>query len=303
VSKKPTLLILAAGLSNRYKLGLKQLDRFGPSGETLLDYAIYDAVEAGFGKVFFVIRNEIKDDFEKQVTVNYRNKIVYDFVSQETDDLPVDFESPVLRIKPWGTGHAVWVARNVITEPFAVINADDFYGKESYRIMAKFLQQQNTISEKYAMAGFNLQNTVSDFGTVSRGICKVQNSNLIDIDERTSIRQSQDGNIVYKTEQGQQYALDPDSIVSMNFWGFYPGFFDRLEQSFKVFLKQNINDLKMEFYLPQCVKEHIKLKNIKVEVLKSPGKWLGITHPDDKPVVKAKLKSYCDAGLYPTPLF
>jgi len=218
--EKPTLLILAAGLSSRYKSGLKQLDSFGPSGESLLDYAIYDAIRAGFCKAVFVIRKKIKDDFARLITLKYANKIEYDFVFQEIDDLPAGFNTPAARQKPWGTGHAVWVARDKIKEAFAVINADDFYGSESYKILATFLVGQSVkVDGKYSMVGFKLQNTLSDYGSVARGICKVQDGYLQDIDERTNI-QKQDGLPIYIDWDGTKKKLDPHAVVSMNFWGF-----------------------------------------------------------------------------------
>ncbi len=301
--KKPTLLILAAGLSSRYKLGLKQLDSFGPSGETLLDYAIFDAINAGFGKAVFVIQKKIKNDFERQLTSKYKNKIDCDFVFQELDDLPAGFKLPNTRKKPWGTGHAVWVAREKVKESFAVINADDFYGSESYKIMAAFLIGQTAdVEGYYSMVGFNLQNTLSDYGSVSRGICKLQDGFLVDIDERTEI-QKLDDFPTYNDENGTLQKLDPLSIVSMNFWGFPADPFSRFEDSFKSFLKQNINNMKSEFYLPGCIKELLKTKNVSVEVLNSASKWIGVTNPDDKEIVKKKLKSFSKTAIYPTPLF
>jgi len=299
--KKLTLLVLAAGLSSRYKIGLKQLDHFGPSGETIMDYAIYDAIEAGFSRVVFVIRNSIKNDFVKQVSSSYSNKIDVDFVSQELNDLPGGFRSPALREKPWGTGQAVWAARNIINEPFAVINADDFYGKESYNIMAEFLQRNNN-SGTYAMIGFILKNTLSEHGYVSRSICQVHDGNLTDIVERSKIGLNHAGEAIYE-QDGIEKSVDANSVVSMNFWGLYPDLFPGFEASFKAFLNENIKDLKSEFYLPYCIKEQVQAKKAVVKVLKSSGKWLGVTNPEDKMSVTEKLKSYSDNGIYPTPLF
>jgi len=301
--KKPSLLVLAAGLSSRYKLGLKQLDTFGPSGETLLDYAIFDAIMAGFGKVIFVIQKEVKDNFEKRVTAKYSNKIDCDFVFQELDDLPTGYKVPSARKKPWGTGHAVWVAREKINEPFAVINADDFYGRESYKIMAAFLKKNTVENEgKYSMIGFNLQNTLSDYGSVARGLCKVNDGYLLDIDEQTNI-QKKNGAPISIDENGAITKLNPSAVVSMNFWGFTADLFPRIEYAFRIFLNQNLDNEKAEIYLPFCIKEQLKMQNISVEVLHSSSKWIGVTYPDDKIFVKNKLKSFRERGVYPTSLF
>lgn len=300
---KPTLLILAAGLSSRYGLGLKQLDTFGPSGETLLDYAIYDAIQAGFGKAVFVIRKKIKDDFEKFVTYKYQNIIDYEFAFQELDDLPEGIKPVAIREKPWGTGHAVWTARNKIKEPFAVINADDFYGRESYKTMASFLTKQTSLYDgKYAMVGFDLRNTLSRHGFVSRGVCEVKEGYLIDIDERSNIHE-QDGLPVYLDENNVLRKIDPKAIASMNLWGFSPDLFFRFENAFKAFLTQNLGNNTAEFYLPQWIKAQIKTQQTTVKVLKTSNQWMGVTNPDDKPVVSEMLKSYTDSGIYPTPLF
>lgn len=300
---KPTLLIMAAGLSSRYKLGLKQMDTFGPSGETLLDYAIYDAIQAGFGKVVFVIRKKIKDDFERLVTSKYNDKIDYEFVFQEMDDLPAGFLPPAAREKPWGTGHAVWVTRNHIKGPFAVINADDFYGCASYTTMVAFLNKQSSgIGGNYSMVGFKLGNTLSEYGSVSRGVCNVQNSQLQDIDERTDIRE-EDGLPVYTDENGSTKKLNSDTLVSMNFWGFTPDLFSRFEDSFKVFLSENLHDIKSEFHLPTWIKNQVTDGSATVEVLPTSSQWIGVTNPDDKPVVKKKLNTFVKNAIYPTPLF
>jgi len=299
----PTLLVMAAGLSSRYKIGLKQMDTFGPSGETLLDYAIYDALQAGFDKAVFVVRKKIKDDFERLITCKYDNKIDYEFVFQELDDLPAGFKPPANREKPWGTGHAVWAARNRIKTPFAVINADDFYGRESYQTMVNFFKNQSSEAKgKYSMVGFNLGNTLSEFGSVSRGICLVQNGSLQEIDEHAGICEK-DGKPVYIDENGSVKKLEADTVVSMNFWGFTPDLFSRFEDSFKTFLTENMRNIKSEFHLPSWIKEQLESQTANVEVLRSSGQWIGVTNPDDKPVVREKLRSFVDAGLYPTPLF
>ncbi len=301
--KKPTLLILAAGLSSRYKLGLKQLDTFGPSGETLLDYAIYDALQAGFGQAIFVIRRNIKDDFEKQVTSKYIGKFNYSFVFQEIDDLPEGAKFNPQREKPWGTGHAVWAARNSINEPFAVINADDFYGREAYKTMAAFLSDKKSGTKgKYAMVGYSLGNTLSEYGSVSRGVCIVKDGCLQNIDERNNIRK-QDGQLFYSDENDSLYKLDSNTVVSMNFWGFSTDLFSKFDQSFKDFIGKNGSDLESEFYLPLWIKEQIQAQRISVAVLHNSSKWVGVTYPGDKSAVIEKIRSWVKEGLYPTPLF
>ncbi len=300
---KPTLLILAAGLSSRYKLGLKQIDKFGPSGEILLDYAIYDAIQAGFGKVVFVIRKSIQSDFEKLITSKYKNKIICDFAFQELDDLPAGFICPGEREKPWGTAHAVWVSKDKIQEPFAVINADDFYGSDSFKNMAKFLSSCSEHDEgNYAMVGYNLKNTLSEHGSVARGICDVRDGTLQGIAERTKIKE-QDGSVVYIDNSEKAHNLDHDSIVSMNFWGFTPDIFNKFENSFRAFLNKNVQNHKSEFYLPGWIDEQIHSNSAKVNVLKSNSQWIGVTYPEDKAIVVEKLKTFADHGTYPLKLF
>lgn len=290
-------------MSSRYKLGLKQIDAFGPSGETLLDYAIYDAIRAGFGKAVFVIRRQMKDDFEKLVTSKYKNKIEYELVFQEVDDVPDIYEKTYSREKPWGTGHAVWAARKRVKEAFAVVNADDFYGSESYKTMAEFLKGiVPGVEGKYSMVGFNLGNTLSDYSSVSRGICTVKDGYLLDIDERTGIHK-QDNLPLYKDEKDLLKQLDPNAVTSMNLWGFSPDLFSRFDDSFGAFLAKNADNINSEFYLPDWIKEQLKKGKTTVKVLSSSSQWLGITSPDDKPVVIEKLKSYVDSGFYPSPLF
>jgi len=300
---KPTLLILAAGLSSRYKLGLKQIDRFGPSGEILLDYAIYDAIKAGFGKVVFVIRRNMKDEFEKIIASKYNDKVDYCFSFQELDDLPVGYSCPEERKKPWGTAHAVWTAREHISEPFAVINADDFYGFDAYNQMAEFLSERFSSGQgKYAMVGYALNNTLSDHGFVSRGVCKITDGFLSDIVERTQIREEQ-GKIVYKDNASQSFSLAHDTAVSMNFWGFTPDIFKKFGNSFRSFLNNNIKDLKSEFFLPDWINEKIHLDEIKVKVISSLLQWIGVTYPEDKPIIISRLNYLAEKGYYPQKLF
>ena len=300
---KPTLLILAAGLSSRYKLGLKQIDRFGPSGEILLDYAVYDAIKAGFGKVVFVIQKSMYEEFEKEVSHKYQKKIKYDFAFQELDDLPDEFICPDGRQKPWGTGHAVWVAENKIQEPFAIINADDYYGPDSFKKMAELLSTYSiNDKEKYAMIGYILNNTLSDYGAVSRGICSIDDYLLQGIVERTKI-QKQNGNIVYIDSSDKTYLLKNETIVSMNFWGFTPDIFSKFEKYFCDFLVKNIQNNKSEFLLPVWINDQIKNGEAHVKVLTSSSQWVGVTYPEDKPEIIKKLKIFIDNGDYPSKLF
>lgn len=299
----PTLLILAAGLSSRYKLGLKQIDNFGPSGEILLDYAVYDAIKAGFGKVVFIIPKSTKEDFEKHVAGKYQDKIKYTFAFQELNDLPAGYICPGGREKPWGTGHAVWVARDQINEPFAAINADDYYGSDSFIKMAQYLSSLSAEDTgKYAMVGYILKNTLSDYGSVARGICEVHNGMLTDIVERTKIRRENDS-IVYFDHSESAVPLADDKVVSMNFWGFTPDIFSKFENSFYNFFNYNRDDPKAEFFLPNWVGEILKNSEASVKVLTSSSQWVGVTYPEDRPRIIKKLKSFVDNGDYPSILF
>jgi len=299
---EPTLLILAAGMASRYG-SMKQIQSFGPGGETIMDYSIYDAIRAGFKKVVFIIRKEFADDFKEIFEPKLAGKVKIDYVFQDLHAYTDGFEVPADRTKPWGTAHAVLCAKEVVKEPFAVINADDFYGRESYKTMASFLTKQTSLYDgKYAMVGFDLRNTLSRHGFVSRGVCEVKEGYLIDIDERSNIHE-QDGLPVYLDENNVLRKIDPKAIASMNLWGFSPDLFFRFENAFKAFLTQNLGNNTAEFYLPQWIKAQIKTQQTTVKVLKTSNQWMGVTNPDDKPVVSEMLKSYTDSGIYPTPLF
>ena len=298
---KPTLLILAAGMGSRYG-GLKQIEPVGPNGETILEYSVYDAIRAGFGKVVFVIRESFSIDFKARFESKLAGKINIEYVYQEIDKLPQGFVLPEGREKPWGTGHAVLMARSVIHEPFAAINADDFYGAEAYKVVADFLSQ-SVQEEKYSMVGYRLNKTLSDFGGVSRGICQTDKNNfLTEITETHKIRQVGD-TIVCESENKETVQLTGDETVSMNFWGFHPSVFANIENQFIDFLKTNIQIPKSEFYIPFVVFEMIKNGKAKVEVLKADSPWFGVTYQEDKPFVIEQIQKLTDQGIYPEKLW
>lgn len=287
----PTLLVLAAGMGSRYG-GLKQIDPVGPSGETVLDYAVYDAIRAGFGRVVFVIRREFKSEFRSGVTEKYAGKIEVDFAFQSVGDLPSGSVQPTEREKPWGTGHAVWCARNAVKGPFAVINADDFYGAASFEGLSSFLASAE--GPQFAMVGFRLSNTLSENGTVSRGICAVAGRRLVSITEVRSIGPDEVGN-------GGRFT--GAEIVSMNFWGFTPALFDGLEAGLRGFLEASGSDPGAEFYLPAAVSALVAAGSATVDVLPSGGSWFGITYKEDRQQVAAAIAALVNQGVYPARLF
>lgn len=299
---KPTLFILAAGMGSRYG-GLKQLDAVGPNGETIMDYSVYDAILAGFGKIVFVIRHSFKDEFEKKIVAKYEDKITVELVYQELDYLPEEFTLNPDREKPWGTNHALLMGESVIKEPFAIINADDFYGRESYEILANQLSSMGDSSKSYCMIGYRLGNTLSDSGTVARGICKIDESNqLIQIDERTAIERK-DGQPSYLDEEGKWITLTDSTPVSMNMWGFTPDYFELSKVEFVKFLEKNKENLKAEFLIPTTIDKLIKEKEISVSLLDTPSKWFGVTYATDKPDVVNKIQKLIVEGTYPEKLF
>lgn len=300
---RPTLVILAAGMGSRYG-GLKQVDPIGPSGETILDYSVYDAIRAGFGKVVFVIRRDIEKDFRKLFIDRFRKHIEIDWVFQETGNLPDGFSAPEGRTKPWGTGHAVLMAAGKVKEPFAVINADDFYGYDAFKTLSDYFgSQEKTGSNNYAMVAYELQNTLSDFGTVSRGVCIAdENGWLKSVTERTQIERIGE-TIVYREPSGNEVQLTDKTPVSMNFWGFTPGFFQHLEEQFIDFMNTNDGNLKSEFYIPSVVDKLIKNGKEKVRVLSNSGQWFGITYREDKPMVISKINELVNAGSSPASLW
>ena len=302
---KPTLFLLAAGMGSRYG-GLKQLDGLGPNGETIMDYSIYDAIKAGFGKLVFVIRKDFEQDFREKIISKYEDHIPCELVFQSIDKLPEGFTCPEGREKPWGTNHAVLMGAPVINEPFAVINCDDFYGRDSYRVMAEFLSNLPEGSKNtYSMIGFRVGNTLSESGTVSRGICGTNENNLLtSVVERTKI-QRMDGEVKYMDDNDEWVATSETTPVSMNFWGFTPDYFTYSEDYFKGFLAdpKNMANLKSEFFIPLLVDKLISEGTATVEVLDTTSKWFGVTYPEDRQSVVDKIQALVDAGEYPAKLF
>lgn len=301
---KPTLLVLAAGMGSRYG-SLKQMDGLGPSGEAIIDYSIYDAVRAGFGKVVFVIRHSFADAFKKIYSKErFGGKIEVEFVYQELDNLPEGYTVPEGREKPWGTNHAVMMAKDVINEPFAVINSDDFYGKESFETMGEYLRSIEGTQGRYSMVGYHLENTLSEFGSVSRGVCELDAEGCLkSVTERTSIQRK--GEEICYTENGEDHPLAADSFVSMNFWGFTPEYFKYSEEAFKGFLDapQTRTNLKAEYYIPYVVDILIKRGDANLKVLNCDAKWFGVTYKEDRPYVVDKINSLIKAGVYPDNLW
>jgi hypothetical protein len=300
---KPTLLIMAAGMGSRYG-GLKQIDSLGPNGEVMLDYAVYDALQAGFGKIVFIIRRDIADAFQEKVVSRYEGKVPVELVYQETDMLPEGFAVPEGRVKPWGTAHAVWCAREAIQEPFAVINADDFYGRDAFRVMADFLSQvPEDQAYAYAMVGYRIGNTLSAHGGVSRGICRQTDEGLlIEAEEHYKIRREGE-KIVFEQPEGKTGELSEDALCSMNFWGFQPSLFEHLGQTFPDFLQARGTEMKSEFVIPNQINGLIESETATVKVLKSEARWFGVTYQADRPEVVARLAEMADQGIYPSPLW
>ncbi len=298
---KPTLFVLAAGMGSRYG-GLKQLDGVGPLGETIMDYSIYDAINAGFGKLVFVIRKWFEADFKEIIVKKYEDKIPVELVYQELDKLPPGFTPHPDRVKPWGTNHAVMMGKGVINEPFAVINADDFYGRESFGVMADYLSKLGDSKNRYCMVGYRVGNTLSESGTVARGVCETdREGNLTGVVERTQVKRV-DGTVSY--QDGDRWvAIDDNTPVSMNLWGFTPDYFDYSDDYFVTFLKENAENLKAEFFIPLLVNHLIVNGKVSVKVLDSTSKWFGVTYADDRPGVVAKLQALVDKGEYPSPLW
>lgn len=300
---KPTLLVLAAGMGSRYG-GLKQMDPVGPHGEWIIDYSVYDALRAGFGKVVFVIRREMYDLFREAVGSRFDGRIEVGYVFQELDALPPGFTVPGGRIKPWGTGHAVLQAREMIQEPFAVINADDFYGKNSHEALGRFLSRiQHPDNPEFAMVGFRLARTLSPHGSVSRGVCAVGSDGMLQkVVERTKIVQTA-GEEIFVRDSGTDEKMTGEEIVSLNHWGFTPALFPALEELFTVFLEKRGMEEKSEFYIPFAVDELVAEERAKVNVLLTDDSWFGVTYPEDKPGVVAGIRQLIDAGVYPPKLW
>lgn len=298
---KPTLLILAAGMGSRFG-GLKQVEPVGPNGEAIIDYSIYDAIRAGFGKVVFIIRESFADAFKEKFDQKLKDIIEVEYVFQELENLPKGFKLPEGREKPWGTAHAILVAKDVIKEPFCALNADDFYGHNAYQVMANFLVSSDNKSE-FAMVGYRLKNTLSEFGSVSRGICDVNpKGELIKIVETTKIFKK--GNAAISIEEdGSETLLTGNESASMNMWGFKPDIFETLESKFVDFLKSEINKPKSEMYIPSVVFEIIQEKKATVKVLDANSPWFGVTYKNDKQIVVDKINTLIAQGNYPEKLF
>ncbi len=300
---KPTLFVLAAGMGSRYG-GLKQLDGLGPHGETIMDYSIYDAIHAGFGKVVFVIRKDFEDDFRSKILSKYEGHIPVEVVFQSVNDLPEGFVCPPERVKPWGTNHALLMGKNVINEPFAIINSDDYYGRNSFEVMAAELSNLPEGSTgHYSMVGFKVGNTMSESGTVSRGVCETVDGNLTGVVERTAIGYDENHDIVFTDENGTVQHLDFDTPVSMNFWGFTPDYFAHSEAFFVEFLKENLNKPKAEFFIPTLVNELVLKGKAQCRVLTTESKWFGVTYSADRPGVVEKFAQLHATGVYPDKMF
>ncbi len=299
---KPTLFILAAGMGSRYG-GLKQLDGLGPNGETIMDYSVFDALRAGFGKIVFVIREDFAEDFKNIVLKKYEDKVPCEVCFQALDKLPEGFSVPEGRTKPWGTNHAILMAKDIIKEPFAVINADDFYGKEAFEVLAKFLTQVDGQKNRYCMAGYRIENTLSEHGSVNRGVCQTDlDGNLTDVVERCNIERKEDGQIQFE-ENGENHTIAEGTPVSMNMWGFTPEYFDYSEESFKQFLAEHGQEMKSEFFIPTLVNDLIVAGTATCEVLDTTAKWFGVTYAEDRPMVVARIQALIDAEVYPKKLF
>lgn len=299
---QPTLLILAAGMGSRYG-GLKQLEPMGPSGETVLDYSVYDAIRAGFGKVVFVIRRDFADAFKEAVGNKFEGRIDVAYAYQELSDLPEGFSVPEGREKPWGTAHAVRAARHDIDTPFAVINADDFYGQDAYKQLTDYFSNSNNEPElRTCMVGYRLENTLSEHGSVNRGLCIVNDGSLQGVEEHTVIAKGEDGVIRGSNLTNQRVNLNADDIVSMNFWGFSPALFATLEAHFIDFLQAHGSEAKSECYIPTVIDDLIKSEQTDCAVIETSGSWFGVTYPDDKPFVQESIQTLIASGEYPKEL-
>ena len=308
---KPTLLVLAAGMGSRYG-GLKQMDGLGPNGETIIDYSIYDAVEAGFGKVVYIVREHFKADMKKAVKEKYSNvkcldgtPLEFQFVTQELHKIPAQFTLNPERVKPWGTALAVLMAAEAINEPFAVINGDDYYGKDSFKVLGDWLRAHEGKSGEFCLVGFALENTLSESGAVSRGICTTgADGVLTTVVEHHKIARAEDGKVYGENSNTQEMVeLDGKALCSMNMWGFTPDYFKKSADIFEKFLEKNIGELKAEFYIPYAIDCMIQDGTGKTEVLTTPSRWFGVTFKEDRPGVVAKFQEFADQGIYPTPLY
>ncbi|MDR1004754.1 MAG: nucleotidyltransferase [Prevotellaceae bacterium] len=299
---KPTLFVLAAGMGSRYG-GLKQLDGLGPNGETIMDYSIFDAIRGGFGKVVFVIRKDFEQDFREKILSKYEHHIPVDVVFQALDNLPAGFTCPEGRTKPWGTNHAVLMGKDVIHEPFAVINADDFYGRDSFAVLGEALTEMSGKQNDYCMVGYRVGNTLSESGSVARGVCETDAEGyLTGVVERTAVARI-DGKISFKDENGVMQTIADNTPVSMNMWGFTPDYFVYSEEFFKTFLTENAGNLKAEYFIPLMVNKLIVDGTARCKVLDTTSKWFGVTYAADRQGVVDKIQALVDAGEYPAKLF
>ena len=300
---KPTLLVLAAGMGSRYG-GLKQLDGLGPNGETIMDFSIFDAIRAGFGKVVFVIRHAFEQDFREKVISKYKDAIQVEVVFQELDCLPAGFSLHPDRVKPWGTNHAILMGKDAVKEPFAVINAEDFYGKESFQILADALKAMEGKKDQYCMVAYRLGNTLSESGHVSRGVCnKNAQNHLTTVVEHYEV-QRKGNDVVFKNQQTGEYdTIDENLPVSMNMWGFTTDYFEHSEADFKEFLQKNADNIKAEYGIPTMVNRLIQEGTSTIDVLETPCKWFGVTYKEDRPMVVAKIQQLINDGVYPNKLF
>jgi hypothetical protein len=299
---KPTLFVLAAGMGSRYG-GLKQLDPLGPNGETIMDYSIYDAIKSGFGKVVFVIRKDFEQDFRDKILSKYKGHIPVEVVYQSTDALPEGFTCPADRTKPWGTNHAVLMGKDAIKEPFAVINADDFYGRDAFEVIAKELSRPRDRKGDYCMVGFRVGNTMTENGSVARGVCSTKDGLLTSVVERTDISYDENHDIIFHDENGKVQHLQPNTPVSMNLWGFTPDYFDFSEREFVKFLKKDLNTPKAEFFIPIVIDTLVNSGEATIKVLDTDSKWFGVTYAADRPGVVEKFAELHASGLYPAKLF
>ena len=298
---KPTLLILAAGMASRYG-SMKQIDGFGPHGETIIDYSIHDAIRAGFGKVSFIIREEYVEPFKAIFEPKLAGKIETDYVFQNFDLKPFGIDKIIERAKPWGTAHAVLAARNQINEPFCVINADDYYGYDAFEKMAKFLTTEVS-DDHYALIGYQIDKTLSDYGSVSRGVCEVNvEGNMTEVNERTEVYFTDGGKVAYKDATGE-HPLPNDTRVSMNFWGFTPAVFKQSEPMFREFVEANEANPKAEFFIPLVADKLIKSGLASFKVIPTASKWFGVTYKEDKPIVQKSISELIEKGIYPANLW
>lgn len=298
---KPTLLVLAAGMGSRYG-GDKQLDKVGPMGETIIDYSIYDAVRAGFKKIVFIIRRDIEEQFKKSFVDPLKNKVEIDYIFQEIDDLPGDLKPSNDRTKPWGTSHAILVAKNKIKEPFGVINSDDYYGVDSFRILYDFLVNDMT-DTNYCIVGYKMGNTLSDHGHVNRGVCKVSEKGFLEHIIETRRIEKRTNGIFAPGLKGKMKQYNEEDVVSMNLWGFKASCFKYLEEEFIDFIDRSKNDPKAELDIPTSMDTYVKRGEVTIQILMSDEKWFGVTYREDRPFVVESLQRMVDEGIYPEKLW